>query len=104
MACDGNWSEKDTFLPFLLSVVGWTFVLTKSCISSTREFTASFAPLVARSLRGSSLMSMRSSMGLVCKLAVASSERTTTIFDLHKVFDVFGDHCMMEDRVDHCSS
>ena len=49
-------------------------------------------------------MPMRSSMGLVCKLAVASLERTTTVFDLHKVVDVVGYHCMMEDRVDLCSS
>ena len=37
MAWEGNWSVKVTSLPFL-SVVSWTFVLTKSYISSTREF------------------------------------------------------------------
>ena len=37
MACEGNWSLKVICLPFL-SVVAWTFVLTKSYISSTREF------------------------------------------------------------------
>ena len=63
-----------------------------------------FAPLVARSLRGLGLMLMRSSMGLVCKLAAASTERTTTVFDLHKVVDVVADRCTIEDRVDHCSS
>ena len=37
VACEGNWSIKVTCLPFL-SIVNWTFVLTKSWISSTREF------------------------------------------------------------------
>ena len=26
----------------------------------------------------------------------------TTIFDLRRVVDVVVDHCMMEDRIDHC--
>ena len=38
MACDGDWSENETCLHFLLSVEVGMFVLTKSCISSTREF------------------------------------------------------------------
>ena len=37
-------------------------------------------------------------------LAVAVAGRTKTIFNLHRVFDVVADHCMMGDRVDHCSS
>ena len=41
---------------------------------------------------------------LACRLAVASAERTTTIFDLRRVFYVVTDRCMKEDRVDHYSS
>ena len=37
VACEGSWSEKDTCLPFL-SVVGWMFILIKSCISSMHKF------------------------------------------------------------------
>ena len=42
MAYKGNWSVNITCLP-LLSVIVWgvigcTFILTKSCISSMREF------------------------------------------------------------------
>ena len=37
MASEGNWSIKVTCLPFL-SVISLTFILTKSYISSTREF------------------------------------------------------------------
>ena len=49
-------------------------------------------------------MPVRSSMGLVCKLAVASAGRTTIVFDSCKVFDVVANRYMMEDRVDCCSS
>ena len=45
-----------------------------------------------------------SGMGLACKLAVASAGRTTTVFDSRRVVNVIVDHCMMDDRVDHCSS
>ena len=65
---------------------------------------ASFSQSVARSLLGSDLMPVRSSMGLACKLAVASAGRTTIVFDLHKVVDVVADRCMVEDKVDRCSS
>ena len=40
----------------------------------------------------------------MCRLAVVSAGRMTVVFDLCKVFDVFADRCMMEDRVDRCSS
>ena len=43
-------------------------------------------------------------MGLACKLALASSGRTSAVFDLRRIVDVVSDHCIMEDRVDHCSS
>ena len=49
-------------------------------------------------------MLVRSGVGLACKLAVASARRMTTVFDLCRVVNVVVDHCMMEDRVDHCSS
>ena len=64
----------------------------------------SFALSIVRSLRGSGLMLVRSSMGLACKLAVASARLTTIVFDLRRVVDVVADHCMMEDRVYRCSS
>ena len=38
VSSDGNWSEKEICLPFLLSVAAGMFVLTKSCISSMCEF------------------------------------------------------------------
>ena len=47
---------------------------------------------------------MRSSVEHVCKLAVEIAARTTIVFDLHRVVDVVADHCMMEDKVDRCSS
>ena len=43
-------------------------------------------------------------LGLACRLAVASARRTMTIIDMRRVIDVVADHCMMEDRVDRCSS
>ena len=49
-------------------------------------------------------MPVWSSVGLACKLVVASAGRTTTVFGLRRVVVVVADHCMMEDRVDHCSS
>ena len=91
MAYDDNWSENDVGLPFLLS-------------RPPENSSKSFAPLIARSLRGSSLMPMRSSVGLACRLAVASVGRTTSVFDFRRVVDVAPDRCMVEDRFDHCSS
>ena len=49
-------------------------------------------------------MLVLSSIELACKLAVAVAGRMTIVFDLHRVVDVVADRCMMEDRVDHCSS
>ena len=49
-------------------------------------------------------MSVRSGVGLACKLVVASTGRMKTLFDLHKVVDVVAGRCMMKDRVDRCSS
>ena len=49
-------------------------------------------------------MPKRSSMGLACKLAVALVGQTMTAFDSLRVVDVVADHCIMEDRVDCCSS
>ena len=95
---------NDTCLPFLLLVVCSMFVSMKSCISSTREFTESFAPLIARFLRGLGLMPVRSGIGLACRLAVAFVRQTMTIFDLRRVDDVVADRCMVEDRFDHYSS
>ena len=57
-----------------------------------------------RSLRESGQMSVHFGVGLACKLAVASVGRTMIVLDSCRFFDVVGDHCMMEDRVDHCSS
>ena len=65
---------------------------------------ASFAPSIVRLRRGSGQLPMRSCVELVYKLAVASAGQTTSIFDLRRVVDVVAKHCMMEDRVDHCSS
>ena len=41
---------------------------------------------------------------LACKLAVASAGRTIVVFDSHKVVDVVANRCMMEYRIDQCSS
>ena len=49
-------------------------------------------------------MPVWSGMRLACKLVLASSGRTKTVLDLHRVFDVVVDHCIIKDRVDHCSS
>ena len=49
-------------------------------------------------------MSVRSSVGLASRLAVASVGRTMIVFDSHRVVDIFGYHYMMEDWVDHYSS
>ena len=46
----------------------------------------------------------QSGMKLACKLVVESAGRMTIVFDLRRVDGVVVvDHCMMEDRVDHCS-
>ena len=41
---------------------------------------------------------------LICRLAVAFVGQTTIVFDSCRVIDVAANHCMMEDRVDCCSS
>ena len=101
-ACRGNWSVKVTYLPFL-SVVGWTFVLTKSCISSTCEFIHIICSInceIAPRIRSDAGTVWRGSgVGLACKLVFESAGRTTTIFDV-----LLANHCMMDDRVDRCSS
>ena len=43
-------------------------------------------------------------MELAYKLAVVIAGRMTIVFDLRRVLDVIDDCCMMDDRVDHCSS
>ena len=48
-------------------------------------------------------MLAQSSMELACKLVVESAERMTTIFDWGKIV-IVADRCIVEDRVDHCSS
>ena len=65
---------------------------------------ASFAPLIARLRRGLDRMPVQSGMGLACRLEVESAWRTTVVFDSRRVDVVVADHCMMEDRVDRCSS
>ena len=65
---------------------------------------ASFASLVARSLRRWGLMPVRSSVELAYKLAVVITRQTTIVFDLRRVVDVVNDRCLMDDRVDRCSS
>ena len=66
----------------------------------------SFAPLIARSLQGSGLMSVRSSVGLVCRLAVTAmvEGRMLIVFDLRRVVLIVSYYCMMEDMFDHCFS
>ena len=49
-------------------------------------------------------MPVRSGVGLVCRLAIASVGRTTTVIDLRTVVDVVADHYIMKDKVDRCSS
>ena len=48
-------------------------------------------------------MPARSGVGLACKLVVDSAGQTTTVFDLHRVVDVF-DHYILKDKIDCCSS
>ena len=49
-------------------------------------------------------MLVQSSMEPACRLAVASAGRTMIVSNSRRVVDVFAENCMMEDRVDHCSS
>ena len=49
-------------------------------------------------------MSVWSGVELACRLAVVVARQTTIICDLRRVVDVIADHCMIKDRVDHCSS
>ena len=65
---------------------------------------ASFTLLVARSLQRSGLMLVRSDVELAYKLGIVLVGRTTIVYSLRKVVDVVADHCMIKDRVDHCSS
>ena len=44
-----------------------------------------------------------SGVELMCKLVVESAGRTTTVFDWRRVV-VVADRCMVEDRIDRCSS
>ena len=78
--------------------------MTKSCISSTHEFIRVICSINGEIAPGSDRMSVRSGVGLACKLAVASAGRTMTVFDSRRVVDVVADHYLMEDRVDRCSS
>ena len=62
MACEGNWLEIDTCLPFLLLVISWTFFLKKPCIRCTCDiirvtFSINYeiASLIVKLLRGSDL-------------------------------------------------
>ena len=48
-------------------------------------------------------MPARSSVELGCKLVVESAGQTTTTFDWHRVV-VVADRCVVEDRIDHCST
>ena len=65
---------------------------------------ASFAPFIARLRRGLDRMLVRSGMGLACRLEVESAGRTAVVFDSRRVDVIVAGHCMMEDRVDRCSS
>ena len=49
-------------------------------------------------------MPAQSGVELACRLAVESAGRTTIVFDSCRVDVVVAEHCMMEDKVDHCSS
>ena len=67
------------------------------------NLSCSFAPLIARSLRGWGLMPMRFATGLECKIVVAGC--TSTVFDLCRVVGVVTDWCcMLEDMFDYYSS
>ena len=48
-------------------------------------------------------MPTRSGVRPACKLVVELAGQTTTVFDSRRVV-VVADHCMVEDRVDRCSS
>ena len=45
-----------------------------------------------------------SGVELACRLAIVVAGRMAIVFDLCRVVDVVANHCMMEDRVDNCSS
>ena len=49
-------------------------------------------------------MPVQYGMEFACKVAVESMRRMVSVFDLPKVVDVVADGCMMEDKVDRCSS
>ena len=101
MACDGSCSEKDTCLPFILSVVSWTFVLMKSYISSTCEFIRDICSTnceIAARIESNAGTFWR---GHACRFAVA--RHRLTIY-LCRVVEIFVDSCMMEDMFDHCFS
>ena len=49
-------------------------------------------------------MPVLSGVELAYKLVVVLAGRRTIVFDLRKVVDVVVDRCMMEDKVDCCSS
>ena len=49
-------------------------------------------------------MPVRFGMGLALRLAVVVAGQTTIVFALHRIIDGVADHCMMEDKVDRCSS
>ena len=95
MACEGSSLVKVNCLPFLL-VFGWTFVLTKSCISSTHEFIRVICSINCK-------IALRI-VKLACKVAIASAGQTMTVYDSRRIVDIVADHYMMEDRVDHRSS
>ena len=48
-------------------------------------------------------MAAQSRVELACMFVVEPAGQAMTVFDSHRV-DVVPDHCMREDRVDHCSS
>ena len=48
-------------------------------------------------------MPVQSGVGLTCRLAVESVGPTKIVFDSRRVVFV-ADHCIVEDRVDRCSS
>ena len=67
------------------------------------NLSSSFVPSIATSLQGSDLMPVWSGVELARRLAVVVARQTTIVFDLHRVVDVVSDHCLMENKVDHCS-
>ena len=48
-------------------------------------------------------MPIWSGVELTCKLVVESAGRMTTVFDWRRLV-LFVDHCMVEDRIDRCTS